>query len=104
MKVSREEAAANRERIVDVASRLFREKGFDGIGVADLMKEAGLTPMQIIQAFSKGGAETLGIDEDFGTLAKGKAADLIVVEKSPLDDITHMRSISAVYLGGKKFE
>lgn len=43
MKVSREAAAANRERIVDVASQLFREKGFDGIGVADLMKEAGLT-------------------------------------------------------------
>src|SRR5215471_13953331 len=43
MKVSRETAAANREKIVDVASRLFREKGFDGIGVADLMKEAGLT-------------------------------------------------------------
>jgi TetR/AcrR family transcriptional repressor of nem operon len=43
MKVSREEAAANRDRIVDVASKLFREKGFDGISVADLMKEAGLT-------------------------------------------------------------
>jgi TetR/AcrR family transcriptional regulator, transcriptional repressor for nem operon len=43
MKVSREEAAASRERIVDVASRMFRERGFDGIGVADLMKEAGLT-------------------------------------------------------------
>ena len=43
MRVSREEAAATRERIVDVASRLFREKGFDGIGVADLMKDAGMT-------------------------------------------------------------
>jgi TetR/AcrR family transcriptional repressor of nem operon len=43
MKVSREEAAANRERIIGVASRLFREKGFDGIGVADLMKGAGMT-------------------------------------------------------------
>jgi TetR/AcrR family transcriptional repressor of nem operon len=43
MKVSRERAAANRERIVEVASKLFREKGFDGIGVADLMKGAGLT-------------------------------------------------------------
>lgn len=43
MKVSREEAAANRERIIDVAGRLFREKGLDGIGVADLMKGAGLT-------------------------------------------------------------
>ncbi len=43
MKVSREQAAANRERILDIASELFRERGFDGIGVADLMKHAGLT-------------------------------------------------------------
>ena len=43
MKVSREQAAANRERIVEVAGKLFRENGFDGIGVTDLMKAAGLT-------------------------------------------------------------
>jgi TetR/AcrR family transcriptional repressor of nem operon len=43
MKVTREQAAHNRERIVETAARLFREKGFDGIGVADLMKAAGLT-------------------------------------------------------------
>ena len=43
MKVSREQAAQNREGIVEVAARLFRERGFEGIGVADLMKEAGLT-------------------------------------------------------------
>jgi TetR/AcrR family transcriptional repressor of nem operon len=43
MRVSREEAARNRERIVDTASHLFRERGFDGIGVADLMKAVGLT-------------------------------------------------------------
>lgn len=43
MRVSREKAAENRERIIEVASKLFRERGFDGIGVADLMKSAGLT-------------------------------------------------------------
>jgi TetR/AcrR family transcriptional repressor of nem operon len=43
MRVSREQAALNRERILEAAARLFRERGFDGIGVADLMKEAGLT-------------------------------------------------------------
>ncbi|MDB5812104.1 MAG: Transcriptional regulator, TetR family [Betaproteobacteria bacterium] len=43
MKVSREQAAQNRERIIDTAARLFRERGFDGIGVADLMQNAGLT-------------------------------------------------------------
>ena len=43
MRVSREEAAANRDRIVDAATRLFRAKGFGGIGVADIMKAADLT-------------------------------------------------------------
>jgi TetR/AcrR family transcriptional repressor of nem operon len=43
MKVSREQVALNRQRIVETAARLFREKGYDGIGVADLMKSAGLT-------------------------------------------------------------
>jgi TetR/AcrR family transcriptional repressor of nem operon len=43
MKVSRAEAARNRERIIEVAAKLFRKRGFDGVGVADLMKSAGLT-------------------------------------------------------------
>lgn len=43
MRVSREKAAENRRRVVRTAGRLFREKGYDGIGVADLMKAAGLT-------------------------------------------------------------
>ena len=43
MKVSREEAAANHERILKAASALFRAKGFDGVGVADIMKKAELT-------------------------------------------------------------
>ena len=43
MKVTREQAEKNRERVLDVAGRLFRENGFDGIGVDGLMKGAGLT-------------------------------------------------------------
>jgi TetR/AcrR family transcriptional repressor of nem operon len=43
MKVSRVQATANRERIIASAARLFREKGFDGVGVADIMADAGLT-------------------------------------------------------------
>jgi imidazolonepropionase-like amidohydrolase len=66
----------------------------------ELLRDAGLSPMQIIENNS----EMLGIDRDFGTLAKGKAADLLVLTKNPLDDITNMRAIDAVYLGGKNFE
>jgi TetR/AcrR family transcriptional repressor of nem operon len=43
MKVSREKAAEHREALVTAASRLFREQGIDGVGVADISKAAGLT-------------------------------------------------------------
>ena len=43
MKVSRQQAAENRRKVLELASQAFREKGFDGIGVAELMKQAGLT-------------------------------------------------------------
>lgn len=43
MRVSREQFAEHRKRILDVAGRLFRENGYAGIGVADIMKAAGLT-------------------------------------------------------------
>lgn len=43
MRVSREQAARNRERILETAARLFRENGFDGVGLDAIMKAAGLT-------------------------------------------------------------
>jgi TetR/AcrR family transcriptional regulator, transcriptional repressor for nem operon len=43
MRVSRQQAAANRERIIDTAAALFRAKGVGGIGIADIMQAAALT-------------------------------------------------------------
>ena len=43
MKVTREQMALNRQRLLEIASRRFRERGFDGVSVADVMQEAGLT-------------------------------------------------------------
>lgn len=43
MKVSREQMAENKRRILDVASRLFKDKGFESVSVAEVMKAAGLT-------------------------------------------------------------
>ena len=68
------------------------------------MVQSGLKPMQVIQSFSKGASEALGIDKEFGTLARGKAADLLVLERNPLENIANMRAIQSVYLGGRKFE
>lgn len=43
MKVSKEQVQANRAHIVETASALFRERGYDGVGVAELMAAAGFT-------------------------------------------------------------
>jgi TetR/AcrR family transcriptional repressor of nem operon len=52
MRVSRVQAAENRQTVIDVASRLFREHGFDGIGLKDLMKGAGLTQGAFYKQFT----------------------------------------------------
>jgi imidazolonepropionase-like amidohydrolase len=85
------------------ADRFFIQ-GYSEHREMELMVQSGLTPMQVIHSFSKGASEALGIDKEFGALAKGKAADLLVLEKNPLENITNMRTIQAIYLGGKKFE
>ena len=52
MRVSRVQAEDNRKKVIDVASRLFREHGFDGIGLKDLMEGAGLTQGAFYKQFA----------------------------------------------------
>src|SRR3954447_3144478 len=52
MRVSRVQAEKNRQNVIDVASRLFREHGFDGIGLKDLMEGAGLTQGAFYKQFA----------------------------------------------------
>jgi len=52
MRVSRSEAEKNRQTVIDVASRLFRQHGFDGIGLKDLMAGAGLTQGAFYKQFA----------------------------------------------------
>ena len=60
MRMSVKHTAETRARILQVAGRLFRERGFDGIGVADLMKSAGLTHGAFYNHFES--KETLASD------------------------------------------
>ena len=50
--------------------------------------EAGLTPMQALRAATQGAAQCLGLERELGTLEKGRLADLVVVNGSPLADVT----------------
>ena len=67
----------------------------------ELMVAAGLTPQQVLTAATRNAAEFLGA-KDLGTLSPAKWADLIVLERNPLDDIRNTRSIRSVYIAGNK--
>jgi len=67
----------------------------------ELMVQAGLSPMQAIQAATKVGADYLGKLSELGTVEEGKLADLIVVRGNPLEDITHARRIDVVIKDGE---
>src|SRR5438874_13279345 len=85
MKVSREQAAQNHERIVETAAQRFRERGFDGIGVADLMKEAGLTHGGFYGHFSS--KEDLIAEASARALTRSLAVLSTVAERAPGDPL-----------------
>ena len=66
-----------------------------------LLVEARLTPFEALQAATKNPAEFLHAEKDTGTIEKGKYADLVLLDASPLDDIRNTRKIRAVILHGK---
>jgi imidazolonepropionase-like amidohydrolase len=68
-----------------------------------LLVEAGFTPLEALQAATLNPAKFLGKTERFGTIQVGRAADLVLLDANPLEDISHTRKINAVVLGGKFF-
>lgn len=81
MRVSREKFAENRERILQVAGELFRAKGFDGIGVAEIMKAAGLTHGGFYGHFSS--KDDLAREASKALVAKTKERWQAVIDNSP---------------------
>ena len=65
-----------------------------------LMAQAGLTPMQILASATAGGARVFSTRPDFGELAAGQRADLVVLDADPLADIANAARVHAVVQGG----
>jgi imidazolonepropionase-like amidohydrolase len=78
----------------------YAERGYAYFREMELFQEAGMTPMEIIQAATSQNAKFFRIDERLGTIEAGKVADLILVEGDPLADIKNMRNVRRVMLNG----
>jgi len=80
---------------------------FPGFSLHDelsLLVQAGLSPMQALQAATRNAAEFSGKLTSLGTIENGKLADLVLLDADPLTDINNTKSISAVIYGGRIFE
>jgi len=65
-----------------------------------LLVEAGLTPLEALQAATINAAQMIGREKDLGTVEPGKLADLLILEANPLSDIGNVRRIYRVIKGG----
>jgi imidazolonepropionase-like amidohydrolase len=67
-------------------------------GELPLLAAAGLTPMQALQSATGWAAECLGIEREIGTVAKGKLADLVIVDGDPLADLRILADLARIRL------
>lgn len=75
--------------------------GFSLHDELELLVKAGLTPMKALQAATRNPAEYLGLLDAFGTIEKGKLADLVLLDANPLEDISNTKTIRAVIINGR---
>ncbi len=66
----------------------------------EAMQAAGMTPLEVIVASTRNGAHVMGREKDFGTVEKGKLADLLIVGADPTADVANLRQVKAVVRGG----
>ena len=95
MRVSRIQAAENRQTVINVASRLFRERGFDGIGLKDLMEGAGLTQGAFYKQFAS--KEDLAVEASRRALESASARWSDAAAANPDDPLG---AVIAFYLSG----
>ena len=85
MRVSREKALESREQVIGTAARLLRERGFDGIGVADIMKAAGMTHGGFYRHFES--KDDLAVRASERAIADTKAVIVDELSKGPQDPL-----------------
>lgn len=69
-----------------------------------MLQMGGLTPLQAIRCATQNGADYIGMGDQIGSLEKGKLADLIVMDKNPLENIRNTESIKYVMINGRMYD
>jgi imidazolonepropionase-like amidohydrolase len=102
-------AAANLKRVLDAgipiamgtdAGNPLTLHGPSVYAEMEAMQAAGLSPMQVLVASTRGGATAMGRAKDFGTVEKGKLADLLIVGADPATNVANLRKVRYVVRGG----
>lgn len=68
------------------AGYIYKIYGFGYIRELELLREAGLNALEVIHAASLAGAEALNMEDDMGSVAIGKKADMVIVNENPMDN------------------
>ena len=66
-----------------------------------MLAQGGMSPMQALQAATINPARALGLEKELGSLEPGKLADLVVLDRNPLENIRHTDSVFRVMLNGR---
>jgi Tol biopolymer transport system component/imidazolonepropionase-like amidohydrolase len=69
-----------------------------------MLQQGGMSNMQALKCATINGAKYLGMDKEIGSLTPGKLADLIVLDKNPLENIQNTESIRYVMVNGRLYE
>ena len=69
-----------------------------------MLQQGGMTNMQALQCATINGATYIGMDKEIGSLEKGKLADLIIMDKNPLDDIKNSESVHYTMVNGRLYD
>ena len=86
------------------ASQPFVYPGFSLHEELQLLVRSGLTPLEALRTATYNPAEYFSATDSLGTVAKGKVADMVLLDANPLVDIGNTRRIAAINANGRLFD